>query len=811
MSNDKEMSEKDKVTHALEEIQKAEGNEENIENTENSSSENPVEDIRNEIIEKDEEVLESEITEEIEPVIAESEIETVSEKDSKESIPDNIPSSLESQEEKTFEAEIDTKNESVEINPETVEPEKASLTESTDSVTTEVTLTEVTSTASDDKNNEESETPVASAEKSPAIDEPGKPSLKETAESDIPEETKAEATVVASDAENIEENETPVASAEKSPEITSEEKADSHSEEEHEEHSEIEEDSHTDYSNYSKKQLLSSYKEILSSDSFLKNDTQLSEIKSHFEEIFNQEKEEALNAFVTNGGNADDFEYRPTDEDKAMFVVFNEFRERKSVFFKEQERQKEKNLYAKNQILDKLRELVDGEETTHSINTIKQIQDEWKKIGPVPGSQNRNLWASFNALMDRFYDNRSIYFELKELDRKKNLEQKLEICEKAESLFAVPDLKEAIKSLNDLHEEFKHIGPVPRDEQEELWNRFKAASDAVYSRRKEFYENQKGTLVENLEKKEALIQKLETFKDFKAGKIKEWNVKTKEVLAIQKDWEAIGPVPRENGKEINKQFWGHFKQFFQNKNHFFKELDEIRLANKVKAEELIEKATVLQDSTDWQQTASQMISLQQEWKKIGPTPEKVRDELYKKFKSACDTFFENRRNSTKQINKEFDENLKSKEALCQKIIEESKGTDLSESALEVLISQFNSIGFVPRKNMKEITAKFNEAVDNYVKKIGIDGGDKEEFLFRLNLNKLQTDPNSNRVLNKKEHGIRKQIADLENNITLWKNNLEFFAASKTADKLKDQFDEKIFKAEREVEKLKKKLTIIREF
>ncbi|MCH6200585.1 DUF349 domain-containing protein [Aquiflexum sp. LQ15W] len=566
-----------------------------------------------------------------------------------------------------------------------------------------------------------------------------------------------------------------------------------------------------DYSNFTKSQLLSALKQLLETGKYLKIDSQVNEIKSHFEEIFHKEKESALEEFTNNGGTADDFEYRASEDDRSLFATFNEFREKKIEFLKEQEKNKEKNLIAKNAILDRLRELVDGEETTHSINTIKHIQDDWKKIGPVPAAQNKNLWASFNALMDRFYDNRSIYFELKELDRKKNLEQKLEICEKAESLVGMQDLKEAIRILNDLHEEFKHMGPVPREEQETLWNRFKAASDGVYSRRKEFYDGQKESLKENLQKKEALIKKLDAEADYKGTKIKDWNSKTKEILAFQKEWEVIGPVPRENGKEINKQFWGLFKHFFQNKNHFFKELDEIRQKNKSKAEELIAKAESLKENTDWQQTANQMISLQQEWKQIGPTPEKVRDELYQRFKVACDAFFENRRNSNKQVNKEFEINLQAKEELISKIKEEGRGSSLSESSLEGYIAKFNSLGFVPRKNMKEILNKFNEAVDEYVKNLGFAGGEKDDFLFRLNLNKLQSDPNSNRVLNKKEHGIRKQITDLENNVTLWKNNIEFFAASKTADKLKNQFDEKIQKAESEIEKLKKKLTILKEF
>lgn len=566
-----------------------------------------------------------------------------------------------------------------------------------------------------------------------------------------------------------------------------------------------------DYSNLSKDELLSALKAVLSSSNFMKADHTVNEIKTHYDEFFIAEKNEALERFVAEGGVEDDFNFKKSDADQEFFALVHDFKVKKTEFFKDQEKQKDRNLEAKNAILDKLRDLVDGEETTLSINAIKSIQEEWKKIGQVPSSQNKNLWASYNALMDRFYDNRSIYFELKELDRKKNLEHKTELCEKAEALVAHEDLGEATKILNDLHEEFKHIGPVPRDEQEALWTRFKTASDAVYDRRKEFYESQKEVFTENLVAKQKIIEKLEALRDFSASKIKEWNTKTKEVLAIQKEWEAIGPVPKENGKDINRKFWGAFKHFFQNKNLFFKELDEVRLTNKNKAEELITKAEELVDSTNWQETANKLISLQQEWRNLGPTPEKVRDSLYARFKKACDTFFENRRSANKAVNKEFEDNLETKLALCESIKKEADSESKSEESLEAMIHKFNEIGFVPRKNMKEVLAKFNEAVEYYVEKLGVEGGNKDEFLFRLNLNKLQADPNGTRVLNKKEHGIRKQISDLENNITLWKNNLEFFAASKTADKLKDQFDDKITKAEAEIDKLKKKLSILREF
>lgn len=579
-------------------------------------------------------------------------------------------------------------------------------------------------------------------------------------------------------------------------------------EEESEEEDEVEE---IDLSALDKAGLLSLLKEKVGHEQPQKVDKIIHEIKSTFQQHTTQERAEALEKFKAEGGQEDDFNFQPSEEEKEFDTYFFEFRRQLSSLRKNAEKQKERNFDAKNELLDKLRELVDGEETTLSINAIKSIQEDWKSIGPVPSAQNRSLWANYNALMDRFYDNRSIYFELKELDRKKNLEGKTELCEKAEALKDEEDLQASIKILNELHEEYKHLGPVPREEQEALWQRFKAASDAVYERRKEFYDSQKEVFQKNLELKEALISSLEDFTAFDADRIREWNGKTKEILAIQKAWEQIGPVPRESGREVNKKFWAGFKQFFHNKNLFFKKLDEIRAENQKKAEELIVKAEELMDSSDWQKTANQMIGLQKDWKTLGPTPEKSRDALYKKFKKACDTFFDNRRNANKESNAEYEVNLEKKIALCKEIETAAVGESPSEDELTNFVTQFNELGFVPRKSMKEVQAKFKDAVDKYLEKLDLQGVGKDTFLFKLNLNKIQSDPNASKTFNKKEHGIRRQISDLENNITLWKTNLDFFAASKTADKLRDQFDIKIQKAEDEIAKLKEKLSILRDF
>ena len=613
--------------------------------------------------------------------------------------------------------------------------------------------------------------------------------------------------MVAAETEEKEESE--------SAELIAEEKEqDSEEDSEDEDDSTDEDDSEddgVDLTSLDKTELLVLLKEKVALPTASKIDRLINEIRKAYQALAQEEKDLALAKFKEEGGLEDDFDFQPSDEDKMFDVFYFEHRRKINTARKEAEKQKEKNLALKNEILDKLRELVDGEETTLSINAIKAIQEEWKAIGPVPNSQNRSLWANYNALMDRFYDNRSIYFELKELDRKKNLASKIALCEKAEALKDEPDLQTAIKALNELHEEYKHFGPVPREDQEALWQRFKAASDAVYDRRKEYYDGQKEVFLKNQEEKEKLIGSLKTFTEFSADRIKDWNSKTKEILEIQKTWENIGPVPRESGKEINKAFWAAFKQFFQNKNAFFKNLDEVRAENQKHAEKLIAQAEEAKDSTDWQKTASLMIGLQKEWKTLGPTPEKTRDSLYKKFKAACDAFFDNRRNVNKASNSEYEANLKAKKEVCTEIISLSKGEELSEEALTDLVNKFNEIGFVPRKNMKEIQAEFKNAVDVYLEKLDTGGFDRENFLFKLNLNRIQSDPNANRTINKKEYGIRKQITELENSITLWKTNLEFFAASKTADKLRDQFDEKIQKAEDEIEKLKQKLSILREF
>ena len=563
-----------------------------------------------------------------------------------------------------------------------------------------------------------------------------------------------------------------------------------------------------DYSAYDKARLVEVIKEVSHSDNFKRGDVIMKEIKPLFDEIYAAEKKEALTKFLEGGGEEADFAMKHDELNDRFDANYQLFRDRRKKHYKEREKQRDDNLRQKEEILDKLRTLVDEEESITGLNVIKELQNEWKSIGQVPGAQARTLWANYNALLDRYYDQRSILHELKELDRKKNLSAKEVLCVKAEKLSELKDVPAAIKQLNELHEEYKHIGPVPKEAQEPLWQRFKAASDAVYENRKDYTDKLKEVHKENLIKKQAIIEEMKDFTSFDAEKIKDWNIKTKALLALQKRWEATGQVPREDAKVINKTFWANFKQFFANKHEFFKRLDSLREGNLEKKKALVEKAAALKDNTDWNKTADTLKSLQRQWREIGPVPEKFRESVYKEFKAACDTFFENKRAGNKEAEKEYNDNLKAKEDIIAQINALDAG-DMEQ--LEAYEQAYGKLGFVPRNAIHEIKEKFSEAIKNFVDKSAdvLTEEQLNKVKLMAQLTKIMAGPNADRKLNQKEHAIRKKISDLNNDIVTWKNNLEFFASSKTADNLKKEFDVKIEAAEKEIATLKKELRIVR--
>ncbi|OEK05576.1 hypothetical protein BFP71_13475 [Roseivirga misakiensis] len=564
-----------------------------------------------------------------------------------------------------------------------------------------------------------------------------------------------------------------------------------------------------DYTTFSREELVEAIEGATQLNNFNHIDQIVSGTETLFKGMEDVIRKEAEERYIADGGTAEDFEFRHDSLFNRFDASLRQIRDRKSAYYKEREANKTRNLEKKQEILEQLRELVDGENPTTSIKPIKEIQEVWKAIGPVPSQQSKTLWANYNALLDRFYHNRHILFELKDLDRKKNHAAKIVLCEKAEALGAMDNVKDAVIQLNELHEEYKKVGAVPREVQEALWQRFKAASDVVYRKRKEFLEHLKGDLKENLVKKQELISQLAEFTSFTSDRINDWNAKTKEILNVQKSWEAIGGVPREKAKEMNRAFWSAFKGFFAKKNEFFKQLESLRKVNLEKKEELINEAIALQDSTEWDKTAEKLKQLQSRWKEVGPVPEKQRNAVYARFKEACDTFFNNKRKEHNLAEANYVENQEKKEAVLKEIAEKAGGEGASEQELMTLISTYNELGFVPRNAIKAMDAKFKEVVKSYIDGLKLDESEAETLLLKAELSGGGRGDGADRRLQKKEGALRRKINELEDNISLWNNNLAFFANSKTADKLKEEFDVKIETAEKEIQVLKKQLKVLR--
>lgn len=584
----------------------------------------------------------------------------------------------------------------------------------------------------------------------------------------------------------------------------------SHSFDEQEEHSD-EDTSLADFSGLSREELLNELESFSIESNWNRSIGFLREIKASFDHLEETEKQEALEKFVREGGEKEDFELKKDEGSVKFEKLYNRLREELTNRSHQQEQEKEKNLKVKENILEQLRELTSGEESSTSLDAFKELQNEWKNTGPLPPGKSKELWANYNALVDMFYNNRTIYFELKELDRKKNLEAKKEIIEKAEKLLENTKLHEVFRELKKLHEEYKNIGPVPKEEQEELWNRFKEASDKLYQKRGELLLQNKQFQEENLIKKADLIEKAKKFGGFQTDKINEWKDKTLEIINLQKEWKGIGAIPPDKTREISKAFWSAYKGFFKNKDRFFKELEQEKLENLKKKIALCEQAETLKDSEDISDTAENLKKLQSEWNKIGPVPLKQKEETFKRFKAACDYFFNRKREQVAETEKEYEENLKKKISIIDQInalTDEQEVKD--QQAIRTLQQEFSKIGFVPKKDIKPVKEKYKEAVEKYLNHMTASGKAGNKIKLELEVSALKSEPGARKKLHKKESDIIRKIQQLKSDIQTFNTNIEFLSNSPKADKLREQVQKNIEESQKQVQDLQEQLKIIRE-
>lgn len=569
----------------------------------------------------------------------------------------------------------------------------------------------------------------------------------------------------------------------------------------------------TDLSGLSAEQLVELIEQAARQDDLVHAVKTAKSIKNRISSIFEDEEQAALEAFLEEGNEKDDFQPKPNELKSRFRDAFRKIQLRRAEERERIEEEKKKNLHIKRRILDDLKLITEGDETPDALDKVKELQVEWKKIRAVPRENVQELWDSYRYYLDKFYDNLSINQELKDLDRKKNLETKIELCKKVDELQDEKSVKNALNMLNRYHDEWKHTGPVPKEYAEELWARFKAASDKIYELKKAQIEEMNVVRRKNLELKEALNEKLEQLAGIIYDKPKEWIEKTKEIEDLFDDWKKIGQVP----KEFNDKVWARFKDlrnhFFRQKNIFFKQLNKVKADNLALKEALVAKAEALKNSDDWQKTTQELIRLQNEWKKIGTVPEKMNEEIWKRFRTHCDEFFARKEAAFKGQKEEQENNLKLKQVILdevkQMMNEEEAKADAVFQRLRELQKNWNSIGFVPIKAKEKLQKEYSSTVDALYKKHKRNVEEMKEGQLMEHYESLAGSPDAKKRLQDEERKIREKMRFLKSEVETLENNIGFFSNSKTAGPLIKGIKDKIAKANEQMQRLQKELNAIK--
>ena len=542
--------------------------------------------------------------------------------------------------------------------------------------------------------------------------------------------------------------------------------------------------------------------------------TKIALIKVAFLKINKIEKDRQLEKYIAEGGVEEDYS-PPEDQLEERFKLsFSIYKQNKAKYNQEQEKLKQDNLEKKKQILEELKVLISSEETLKkTYDEFKILQGRWKEIGMVPQGEINNLWQSYHFLVEKFFDKVKINKELRDLDLKKNLESKMKLCEKTEELLLETSILKSFKQLQKYHEEWKEIGPVANDKKDEIWERFKAATDKINERRREhyakLYEDQKN----NYEAKSVLCDKAEKLITIEISSIKEWQGYTEQMNELFKIWKTIGPTPKKQNDEIWQRFKSSMNTFFTNKKEYFVEIKEQQVNNYNLKIDLCVQAEALKNNTDWKKTTREMINLQKEWKNTGPVPRKNSDKIWKRFRAACDEFFNSKSEYYANIQDHEVNNLKLKQELIQKVEDYKFGEDKKENlkVIKEFQREWMDIGHVPIKEKEKLQNEFRLAVDKHLDNLKISSTEISTLNYKTRIEAMKDSQSVKNFIFKERNFISNKISKLREDVNLWENNIGFLTDTINANILKAEFEKKINKAKQNLTNFEAKLKVLVNF
>ncbi len=568
------------------------------------------------------------------------------------------------------------------------------------------------------------------------------------------------------------------------------------------------------YNDYTREQLIDFLKNIVKVKDITTIKNEISLIKIAFYKKNKKENDERFNQFIANGGLKEDYQSGIDPVEEKFNEIFKIYKEKRKKFLEELEKQKEKNLSAKKQVLEDLKKLIDSEETLkNTYDDFNSIQTKWKEIGQIPQKNLSDLWQSYNFLVERFFDKVKINKELKDLDLKKNLEKKIELCEKAEELLLDTSVQRAFKKLQEYHKIWKELGPVANDKKDEIWERFKSATDKINKKRHEFYEKQQEEQQKNFITKTALCEKVEQISCSLIDSYKKWKQTTDNIVEIQKTWKTIGFAPKKQNNEVWNRFRNAVDSFFAKKKEYFDKLKEKQTDNYNRKLNICVQAEAVKNNTEWKKTTKDLINLQKEWKTIGPVPKKYSDKVWNRFRLSCDDFFNNKSSYFENIKSEEEQNLKYKLELIKQINKHKFGEDDSKNleTLKDFQRKWTEIGNIPVMQKAETQKNYRVAIEKGMDNLKLPTTEKILLNYKTKLESVKESPGADDFFIKSKRGITNKIKIIKNDINLWENNIGFFAKSKNADILKNEFVKKINEAKQEISILEGKLKLISKY
>lgn len=535
---------------------------------------------------------------------------------------------------------------------------------------------------------------------------------------------------------------------------------------------------------------------------------ELDMLKSVFYRLHKQNIEDAYKAFIDGGGTPEEYVPAENNDEAEFKEQMAIVKEKRAELAKQQEAEREANYEKKLSIIDRIKAFIDSPDDVNKVyNEFKQLQQQWNEIKEVPAEKATELWKNFQQVVEQYYDTLKLNNELRAYDFKKNLELKTALIEAAERLKENEDVLAAFRKLQQLHAEFREIGPVASELREEIWNRFKEASTVINKRHHEFFEARKQQEEENLQKKTEICEKIEAIDTTTLKTFAEWNEKSEEITQLQAEWKTIGFAPQKMNVKIFERFRAACDKFFSEKAQYFQTVRNSLNDNYEAKLALVEKAESLKDSTAWKETTDILVELQKKWREIGTVPKKYSDQIWQRFNAACDAFFEAKKAAGADSRSEQQENLKKKKAIIERLAAIEPGNLEGElrDQLREAQQEWNEIGHVPFKEKDKLYKQFREQMDRLY-------GAASENATRRRVNSFKNTIKSGGGDKLRDKLVR-QLDILRNEIKTYENNLGFLnlsSKSKSGNALVEELNRKVDKLRADLEEVKAKIAAIDE-